>query len=1066
MRHPFSTKRNAWRTRGLAFLAALAGLSPVFSQMNAHLPEGTLRLLNGDVFDGHWMPSEGGVICWRSEWFTEPVQFECRYLEELSVKTAPREYPEEPFRVLIRNGDVLHGNLVALDEQTVTLQCERHGQVRLNRSGLLKLTRLNNPSLIFSGPSSLEGWMALETESRRRRDGLREPVQFWEPMPGGGLRTERWRAELYRPLELPNKLEVDFQISCSTRPEFSLALDPDLENAFRLETWDNALVLSKGTEFFLARFLGEEERSLRMRLFWDRSKGHLSLYDERAELLVAAAFEEEKEPDPGAQVGFFIRNKSVDMKLDHLRIARWNGLPPRKMQDQGIRIRTSDGVVLRDGITGLERPGNALVLRAGERLPVSEIDTIYFRDDEKLVDQRAGVEFSYPDGTRVSGALLGVNSSEAQVRTEYAREAVVVRLAGLRQIRFPGEQGALIPDTGDELHIEGEIFRGMVAGGGEESGGHPIRWKSLGARNAVAIRPGLSAQILRRRSQAVSNLDGDRLFLRSGEILSCSVEHADEKVVRLKTGLSSLREVPAELVKAMEFRDGRLQLVGFGDREWQERSAGPGSLIREPGRLTLNGGAVYHPSLMRGDELHFGLTWKDKAQAAITLGLFGGQLADENSPLEISLTCWGNRLWVSAVETSVGQTLETEDCLVEGGSISVAIRILGERIAVQLNGIELVQFLFPPEKRTGNGLLLATGTTWPVAEGRPSPLVLDRFEVGSSTGLLNSLQVDEALKERALIVPRFRRDKPDGHILIGSNGDLIRGRLKRVTAEGVEFVTRLREVTFPRERLTGLVRLDDEVFTVPSSAEGKEVAVNLTDGSVIRMQPARMTQTLLEGSSPALGACQLPVAHIRQFSLGSFEPVPGRMLYADWVRKPAPEPVLPLDKDPGAQGVELVDEPAPDFTLRMVGGESFRLSAEKGRVVILTFWASWSGQSRQCLDELLKAVASKGERVRFVTVNQAEPEAQIRRYQERNKWSFDVAIDPAEKVGQGFGIESLPHTVIIDAEGKIRWAQSGYRLGIGAEVSDIVSELAEEAKKTPLPPVQDVPEGQGADLES
>ena len=382
----------------------------------------------------------------------------------------------------------------------------------------------------------------------------------------------------------------------------------------------------------------------------------------------------------------------------------------------------------------------------------------------------------------------------------------------------------------------------------------------------------------------------------------------------------------------------------------------------------------------------------------------------------------------------------------------VAVQIAGERIKVQLNGVEVVQFDFPMEKRLGNGLLLCTGSNWPNGDTKLIPLVVDRFEVSSSSGLLNSLQVDQALKERALMVPRFRRENPDDYILIGSNGDLIRGRLSGVKDSEVSFVTRLRDVKLSRDRLAGLVRMEDAPFEAPGSAGGKEVAVYLTDGSVVRIQPVRMTESLLEGTSPALGTCQLPVAHIRQIRLGSFDPVPPSLLYADWVRKPAPEPVIPKKGEMGGAHSELVNQEAADFSLHMVGGEMFRLGAERGRVLVLNFWASWSGQSRQCLEELLKAVESSGPRVRFVSVNQAEPSAVVQRYLEKNKWSFDVALDPSEKVGQSFGLDSLPHTVVIDATGKIRWAQPGYRLGLGAEVAELVRKLADEAKELPLPP--------------
>ncbi len=43
---------------------------------------------------------------------------------------------------------------------------------------------------------------------------------------------------------------------------------------------------------------------------------------------------------------------------------------------------------------------------------------------------------------------------------------------------------------------------------------------------------------------------------------------------------------------------------------------------------------------------------------------------------------------------------------------------------------------------------------------------------------------------------------------------------------------------------------------------------------------------------------------------------------------------------PGSSGVARVGRPAPDFTLRLLNGESVTLSSLKGKPVLVNFWAS------------------------------------------------------------------------------------------------------------------------------
>lgn len=971
---------------------------------------GKLYWRNGDSLQGSLSGAEKDHLEWSSNYFASPVWLETPFLEAIVFDhPAPEQNAAGPFRAVLASGDVVHGSIKEIDQEYITITNRRHGDLRLERGEVTQVRRLDHPTLLYLGPNGRSGWSVIAEPWK---------TDHWAMRPGGGLQTKRWRAELFRSLQIPKQAEFEVMLSSNQRPEFAIAFSDDFSTALRLETWDNEVVLTQGSRFESVRSLSEGDTQVHYRVFANQETGSASIYSGTGELLASM---NGVNWDTEGKSGVYLRNKGADLEFEKLRVSQWNGKTPSPLKNAKDRVHLIDGEVIYGRAVALDEEN--VTMEDGRQISLNDVDTIHFHSQMQVAAEPRNAEVSFPDGTLVSGQLEEVENGRARIRTTYSPDPVETDLHGAREIKFYVQADVPV-QTSDELHRGDQILKGTIRG--SEDPDAPIHWLPLGAKQSVPLKSDYDARIVRKQTLAVGNLDGDRLFLNTREIISCQIERLDDEHVHFETSLGGLTQLPLNQVRAIEFREGRLQLSGFTDRAWTEVENPGDSVARTAKTLELDGGALIHPSILRADEILFDLRWRASSHGAMSLGLFAEEsLVDSRPPLEISFSCWSNRLWVAGAEPGVSMNLGGDDISISNGQAKVRIGLAGDDVRVWVNDQQLLKIRFEESKRLGNGLRFSSGSPWFDRVSDLGKTIVTNFEVRSTTGLLAPLRVENDAKIHALTIPRFRRESPDTHILISPTGDLLRGRLGRVDEKEIHFVSRLDELVFPRDRVAGIVCLD--IADKSTEVQDKEARVILTDGTVIRLTPTKMTATTLHGESPSLGPCQLPTASIRQIHLGNVEPIAKPLVYADWEQVHAIEPVIPESGAGAGTQSELVGQKASNFALPRLNEGTFKVEDELGKVLVLEFWATWCGPCAKAFPEILKALKGMDpERVSFVAVNQAEPPDIVRRYLKNHGFEFEVIQDAQEKIAPLFGAEGLPHTVVIDQQGTITWVQSGF----------------------------------------
>ena len=110
---------------------------------------------------------------------------------------------------------------------------------------------------------------------------------------------------------------------------------------------------------------------------------------------------------------------------------------------------------------------------------------------------------------------------------------------------------------------------------------------------------------------------------------------------------------------------------------------------------------------------------------------------------------------------------------------------------------------------------------------------------------------------------------------------------------------------------------------------------------------------------------------------------------------------------------------APDFTLITYDGSTYRKDDLRGKVVLLSFWASWCGPCRAEAPGLQQTwLDLRDQNVMFLGVDQADTLDAAQGY--LREFGINYPNGPDNGIVEAFGVQSLPTTIIIGPDGMIR----------------------------------------------
>ena len=139
-----------------------------------------------------------------------------------------------------------------------------------------------------------------------------------------------------------------------------------------------------------------------------------------------------------------------------------------------------------------------------------------------------------------------------------------------------------------------------------------------------------------------------------------------------------------------------------------------------------------------------------------------------------------------------------------------------------------------------------------------------------------------------------------------------------------------------------------------------------------------------------------------------------------------------------AAHVPAVGETAPSFIGYGLDGKKVSLETYTGKVIVISFWATWCPPCRMELPVLERIqIAGKGQ-IQVVAINTESRDVFRGAAKILKDLTIKLTSDESEKAFNAYGVKGLPHLLVIGKDMRIVSVREGYGPG---ELDDVAAEL-------------------------
>ena len=142
----------------------------------------------------------------------------------------------------------------------------------------------------------------------------------------------------------------------------------------------------------------------------------------------------------------------------------------------------------------------------------------------------------------------------------------------------------------------------------------------------------------------------------------------------------------------------------------------------------------------------------------------------------------------------------------------------------------------------------------------------------------------------------------------------------------------------------------------------------------------------------------------------------------------------------------------PSATVKKLDGTKVNTTtfSNNGKPIVISFWATWCKPCKKELDAIAENYADwqkeTGVKLIAISIDDAHSSGKVVTDVKTKGWEYEVYLDENSDFKRAMNVNNVPHTFLVDGNGKIVWSHNSYTEGDEIHLYENIQSLAKGEK--------------------